>query len=253
MTIIASRNTSVASQQKSQRTRSKHANLAPEQLHQETLDARNTFFNKCGGAEKYAMDVLVPYCEEIIRRYKMQGVAPNDRPNGKPTVDAYFKSINLNYNTVRSWIYRKRLSTEMFRSKQSKIWNKSGKESHLTQLESKLLGTASAGHDLVKAIKNGGNVDAAIRDFEEQAPTPDRIEEYIERPIGAFETEVGKLAIRLCKLIGRNDGKEKKEICALARKLLTKLEPGTGEQLTQPDNMTLPLPQPVDCLEGTAQ
>ena len=155
---------------------------------------------------------------------------PKDRPNGKPTVDAYFKSINLNYNTVRSWIYRKRLSTEMFRSKQSKSRNKSGKESHLTPLESKLLGTASAGHDLVKAIKNGGNVDAAIKDFEEQAPTPDRIGDYIERPVEVFRTEVGKLAIRLCRLIDLNDGKQEEKILALARKLLTKLEPDAAQQ-----------------------
>jgi len=226
MTITASRNTSVASQQKSQRTPNQYASLTPNQLHLEMLDARNTFFQKCVGAEKYAIDVLLPYCEEIIRRYKMQGVAEKDRPNGKPTVDAYFKSINLNYNTVRSWIYRKKLSAEMFRSKKSKSWNRCGKTPHLTQLEAKLLGTASAGHDLVKAIRNGGNVDAAIKDFEEHAPTPDRIEEYIERPIEAFGTEVGKLAIRLCKLIG-DDAKQKPQIRALAVDLLAKLEPST--------------------------
>src|ERR1039458_4796175 len=87
-------NASVAMQQKSRRMISKYANLTPEQLHHETLNARNTLFEKCVEAEKYAIDVLVPYCEEIIRRYKMQGVAPKDRPNGKPTVDAYFKSID---------------------------------------------------------------------------------------------------------------------------------------------------------------
>ena len=227
MTITASRNASVASQQKSQQTPIKYASLTPNQLHLATLDARDKFFKKCDGAEKYAIDVLLPYCEEIILRYKMQGVAAKDRPNGKPTVDAYFKSINLNYNTVRSWIYRKRLSTEIFQSKQSKSWNKAGKESHLTQLESKLLGTAAAGHDLIKAIKNGGNVEAAIKDFEEHAPTPDRIEEYIERPIEPFKKEVGKLAIRLCKLIDRNDGKQEPKIRALAVDLLAKLEPST--------------------------
>jgi hypothetical protein len=102
MTIIASRNTSVATQQKSKQTPNKYACLTPKQLHLETLEAREKFFEKCSGAEKYAIDVLVPYCEEIIRRYKMQGVAAKSRPNGKLTVDAYFKSINLNYSTVRS-------------------------------------------------------------------------------------------------------------------------------------------------------
>jgi hypothetical protein len=49
-----------------------------------------------------------------ISRYKMQGVAAKDRPNGKPTVAAYFRSIKLNYSTVRSWIHRKRLGTGLF-------------------------------------------------------------------------------------------------------------------------------------------
>jgi len=217
MATNPNRNTSVASQQKSQRTRSKHASLTPDQLHQETLDARKTFFEKCVGAEKYAIDVLLPYCEEIIRRYKMQGVAVKDRPNGKPTVEAYFKSIDLNYSTVRSWIHRKKLQTEMFQSKQSKTWNRGGKTSHLTQLEAKLLGTASAGHDLVKAIKCGGNVDVAIKEFEDYAPTPERIDQYIERPVKVAATEVEKLAIRLCKLIDQNDGKQEKELLTLAR------------------------------------
>jgi hypothetical protein len=36
----------------------------------------------------------------------MQGVAAKDRPNGQPTVDSYFRSIGLNYSTVRSWFAR---------------------------------------------------------------------------------------------------------------------------------------------------
>jgi hypothetical protein len=226
MTIIARRNTSVATQQKSQQTPIKHSSLTPNQLHLETLDARDKFFKKCDGAEKYAINVLLPYCEEIIRRYKMQGVPAKDRPNCKPTVDAYFKSINLNYNTVRSWIYRKRLSTEIFQSKKSKSWNKSGNIAHLTQLESKLLGTAAAGHDLIKAIKNGGNIEDAIKDFEEHAPTLERIDDYIERPVEVVTPEIERLAIQLCKLIG-DDAKQKPKIRALAGDLLVKLEPST--------------------------
>jgi len=118
----------------------------------------------------------------------------------------------------------------MFQSKQSKSWNRSGNTPHLTQLEAKLLGTASAGHDLVKSIKNGGNVDAAIKDFEEHAPTPDRIEEYIERPIKVVRTEVAKLTIQLCELIDLNNGKLGQTILALARELLTKLEADSVQQ-----------------------
>lgn len=270
MATSADRNTSVALQQKSQQPKRKLSNLTPEELHQGTLDARNIMFEKCVGAEKYAIDVLVPFCEEIIRRYKMQGVAAKDRPNGKPTVDAYFKSINLNYNTVRTWIHRKRVSTEIFQSRQSQSCNKNGKTPHLTQLEAKLLGTASAGHDLVKAIKNGGNVDAAIKDFEEHAPTLDRIEEYIERPIKVVRTEVEKLAIRLCRLIDLNNSNQEDKILALARELLTRLQSDTVQQAPgdknnrqqrkarkkvsdQPNNVIPPLTQPTNCLEGTAQ
>jgi hypothetical protein len=228
MTIIASRNSSVATQQKSKQTPNKYACLTPNQLHLETLDAREQFFEKWSGAEKYAIDVLLPYCEEIIRRYKMQGVAAKDRPNGKPTVDAYFKSINLNYSTVRSWISRKKLSTEMFRSTVGSSRNKWGKECHLSPLESKLLGTAAAGHDLIKAIKNNGNVETAIKDFEKHAPTLERIDEYIERRVEVVSPEIGKLATRLCELIG-DDATQKPQIRVLAGELLSKLEPSNNK------------------------
>ncbi len=270
MPIITRRNTSVATQQNSHRTRNQYATLTPNQLHLKTLDARNTFLEKCVGAEKYAIDVLLPYCEEIIRRYKMQGVAAKDRPNEKPTVDAYFKSIGLNYNSVRSWIHRKKLQTEMFQSKQSKSWNKSGETPHLTHLEAKLLGTASAGHDLVKAIKHNGNVDAAIKDFEDHAPTPERIEEYIARKVAVVATEVGKLALRLCKLIDESDGTHADDILALARELRTKLEPTTVPHVlgkktkhqhrkarkkvsSRPEKPVLPLPQPTHGVEQFAE
>jgi len=218
---------SVAMQQRSGDGVRKYAELTPSQLHQQTLNAREALFTMCVGAETYAIDVLRPYCEEIIARYKMPGVAEKNRPNGKPTVEAYFRSISLKYSTVRSWIRRKRLSTEMFGPKKttSNNNNKDGKVPHLTQLEAKLLGTASAGHDLVKAIRQGGNVDEAVKEFEESAPTPERIEEYIERPVNVAATEVEKLSIRLCKLIARNDGKQAQKVLALAREILTKIEP----------------------------
>jgi hypothetical protein len=228
---------SVALQQRSVGGVTKYARLTPDQLHRQTLNARETLFKMCVGAEAYTVDVLLPYCEEIIARYRMPGVAAKDRPNGKPTVEAYFRSINLNYNTVRSWIHRKRLSTEMFVPEKTTSHNKDGMVPHLSQLELKLLGTASAGHDLVKAFKQGGNVDEAIKEFEEHAPTPERIEEYIERPVRVTGvTEVEKLAIRLCKLIDRNDGKHGQKILALARELLTKAEPTSVQQVLAEEN-----------------
>lgn len=174
---------SVAEQQKIV-TKVDYAKLTNAELHQETQAARNTLYGKCVDTQQYIVDVLLPRCEAIITRYKMQGVASKDRPNGKPTVEAYFRSIELNYNTVRSWIHRKRLQTEMFQSKKSRTSKKTtDKVRHLTELEARLLGTATIGHDLVKAIKRGGNLDDAVKEFLENAPTPERIEEYIERPV----------------------------------------------------------------------
>jgi hypothetical protein len=141
-TNVIARNASVAMQQKTAQTVGKHSALPTDQLHQEMLKARDTFLQKCVGAESYAVDVLLPYCEEIIERYKMQGVAAKNRPNGKPTVESYFKSIKLNYSTVRSWIHRKKLQTEMFRPKMLESGNSRSRSETtpcLTQLEARLL------------------------------------------------------------------------------------------------------------------
>jgi hypothetical protein len=54
---------------------------------------------------------------------------------------------------------------------------------HLTQLEAKLLDTTSRAHGVVKAVKQGGNVDEAIADFEKNAPTRENLVEYAERPV----------------------------------------------------------------------
>jgi hypothetical protein len=202
--------------------------LNNSQLHTQTQKARDEFLDKCVGAHSYAKDVLIPYCEEVIKRYKMQGVAAKDRPNNQPTVERYFKSIGLNYNTVRSWIHRKTLTTDMFTPESSakrERSNKAGKDPHLTPLEAKLLGTATLGHELVKAIRNSGDVDAAIREFEDQAPTPERIENYIARPVKVAAAEVEELALSLCKLVEESNGTRKHELLALAQELRLKLEP----------------------------
>jgi hypothetical protein len=80
--------------------------LSNHDLHEQTFAARNEYFVRCTKTRAFAAHRLIPLCDEIIRRFKMPGVAAKDRPNGQPTVDAYFKSIGLNYNTVRSWFYR---------------------------------------------------------------------------------------------------------------------------------------------------
>jgi hypothetical protein len=235
-TKTSTKDGSVASQQKS-RTEVQFPKLTNRQLHKRMLEIRNDFYNRCLETQDHAIHVLLPACIEIIARYKMQGVAAADRPNGKPTVEAYFRSIKLNYNTVRSWIHRKRLSTEMFVPGKATSNNPDGKAPHLSPLEARLLGTANAGHDLVKAIRKSGNVEEAIKEFEAQAPTPERIEEYIERPVKVATSEVEKLAVRLCRLIDRNDSKHGQKILALTRELLTKVEPTTVQQvLDEEDN-----------------
>jgi hypothetical protein len=261
-------------QQKTGQAVGKYSALTTDQLHQETLKARETFFEMCVGAERYAVDVLLPYCEEIIERYKMQGVAAKNRPNEKPTVESYFKSIKLNYSTVRSWIHRKKLQTEMFRPKMLKSGNDRNtneKISSLTRLEEAwLLGTATAGHDLVKAIKHKGNLDAAIKEFEDYAPARERIEEYIARQGAVAATEVEDLALRLCKLIDENDGTHADNILALARELRTMLEPTPVPHVrgkatkdhdrkaekkvsSRPEKSVLPLPQTANGIEQCAR
>jgi hypothetical protein len=211
----------------------KYAGLTNKQLHTEMLEIRGSFFNRCAEAQTYGINALLPACEEIIARYKMPGVGAKGRPNGRPTVEAYFKSIKLNYNTVRSWIRRKTLtlSTEMFDPTETTSNNKDGKVPHLPRLVAQFLGSMSAGHDLVKAIRHGGNVDEAMKDFEEYAPTPQLIEEYFESSVKVATTELEKMAVRLCKVIDRNDSKNGQKILALARELLAKAEPITVKQV----------------------
>ena len=72
------------------------------------------------------------------------------------------------------------------------------KTPELTDLEHRLLGTAAAGHELVKAFRQGGNVDAAIEEFLDSAPTPERLVELSDRPMKATPvSEICKLAADL--------------------------------------------------------
>lgn len=74
-------------------------------------------------------------------------------------------------------------------------------------------------------------MDEAVREFEDHALTPDRIEEYIQRPVKLAASELEKMAVRLCKLISRNDDKNGQKILALARELLAKAEPVTVQEV----------------------
>jgi hypothetical protein len=54
---------------------------------------------------------------------------------------------------------------------------------HLTQLEAKLLDAASRAHGVVMAVRQHGNVDEAIAEFQETAPTLEKLSEYAERSV----------------------------------------------------------------------
>lgn len=54
---------------------------------------------------------------------------------------------------------------------------------HLTQLEAKLLDAASRAHGVVMAVRQHGNVEEAIAEFEGTAPTPEKLSEYAERSV----------------------------------------------------------------------
>src|SRR5580700_2577598 len=116
---------SVAPQQRSGAIRG-YAELTNNQLHKAMLEVRDEFFNRCVKTQAYGLDTVLSACEEIIARFKLPGVGEKNRPGGKPTVEAYFRSIHLNYSTVRGWIRKKRLSTEMFAPKKTKSKNPDG-------------------------------------------------------------------------------------------------------------------------------
>jgi len=104
--ISAATKTSVSMKQKSQ---SQTVTVSPveDQLHRQMMAARDELFTRCVGVESYIKDELLPLCKEVIEHYKQPG--RKCRLNGMPTVAAYFKSIKLNYSTVRIWIHREKL------------------------------------------------------------------------------------------------------------------------------------------------
>jgi len=60
--------------------------------------------------------------------------------------------------------------------------NRSDKPKHLTQLEHKLLGTATTVHEALTDIR-AGRIDDAVKKLKENVPTQDRIEEYLQHGV----------------------------------------------------------------------
>jgi len=116
----------------------------------------------------------------------------------KQTWTQYYEWFQKEFNfdlTLRSVQYKIRELAGKKRERKCKECHKTGGHAkscsrysepsppHLTQLEARLLDTASRAHEIVKAVRQAGNVDAAIADFEKNAPTPDKLVEYAERPV----------------------------------------------------------------------
>src|SRR5258706_1400849 len=125
---------------------------------------------------KTKLEGLTPYLLEMRELLSNQGKRTDLR--GVPKGLTWQKWVEQKKNVLGSLSKVKRLlrQTTSRKSRKKDV-------PCLTELEARLLGTASAGHDLVRALKQGGNVDAAVKDFLEHAPTPERIEEFIERPV----------------------------------------------------------------------
>lgn len=200
-----------------------YTSLTNEELHQEVLAASAGLQKRCIEVCQYAEDalaqplaVLVPMCEEIRARFKMQGVAAKDRPNGQPTVEAYFRSIGLNYSTVRSWFRRERLRTHMFEMFVP------DKPTRLTQLE-------VASRAVVEAHNTGGDVDAAIKALGDAAPQPDFDKEQIDRSSSGNVLRLASRLVREIELLFI-DKKMPRKLRDIVAKLKAELEQKEGVQ-----------------------
>jgi hypothetical protein len=118
---------------------------------------------------------LVPYLREMRELLSQQGKRTDLR--GVPKGMTWQKWVEQKKDLLGSLSTVKRALRGDRKKKRSK------KLPELSQLEARLLGAASAGHDLVKAIQQSGNVDAVVKEFLKAAPSPERIEEFIERPV----------------------------------------------------------------------
>jgi hypothetical protein len=61
----------------------------------------------------------------------------------------------------------------------------------LSPRECRLLAGLNAGHDLVKAIEQGGDLLAAANEFKRSAPTQERLEEWTDRQVVPYQPQVG--------------------------------------------------------------
>jgi hypothetical protein len=117
---------------------------------------------------------LAAWATEISDRFNIPGVAVKDRPNGQPTVHAYWRSIGYKPSTVRGWVHRYR---KKFLAGKSEMWEMFG-VSEPTDYD--LLSEAT--HELAKVEREGGNVKKAVEECVELAGPLLGLEQSIELP-----------------------------------------------------------------------
>ena len=136
---------------------------------------------------KQKQDDIVPYLSYMQSLLSKKGsnhhLVTEARKNGKNIpwwTDYYEKYKNRLWESLRTMerridAYRKDPSVP--RAKPG-----SGKGKHLTQLEHKLLGTATTVHEALTDI-NAGRIDDAVKKLKSNLPTQDRIDEYLDRGV----------------------------------------------------------------------
>jgi hypothetical protein len=117
---------------------------------------------------------LKPYLKEMRTLLSRQGKRTDLR--GVPKGMTWQKWVSSKQHVLGSLSTVKRLLSD--KAKKPAGDNKR----QLTIMEARLLGVASAGHDLVRAIRQNGNTDEAVREYLDKAPTLERIEEFIGCP-----------------------------------------------------------------------
>ncbi len=65
----------------------------------------------------------------------------------------------------------------------------------LSPKECRLLAGLSAAHDLVKAVEHGGNVAEAVREYKKFAPTPERLDEWIDQQVIPYQPTSGDVLV----------------------------------------------------------
>jgi hypothetical protein len=118
---------------------------------------------------------LEPYLLEMRERLSAQGRRTDllDTPKGL----TWQKWVEQKKNLLGSLSTVKRLLRGDRKKKRTE------KTPELTHFESKLLGTAICGHELIEAVQRNGNIDAAIEQYRKNAPSLERIEELIQHPV----------------------------------------------------------------------